>query len=278
MILGGVFLSTSGLGVRALEVASGLQIIMYRSLGMGLFISAVVFLRYQRRSVEALRNTGRYGLSAGLLFSLASVFVIFALLHTSVANAMFIISLAPFFAAIGGWLLLKENVAMKTWGCMLLAIVGVLIMVEGGISRDGWLGIAFALAMAVSYGLFTVALRAGKDRDLLPAVGLSGFGLSLACFISIGPQSLPVNEIAICLAMGIIQTGLGSMCLTHGALHVPAAQVTLLAMLEVVLNPIWVWLAFGETPALLTLVGGTVILIAIGLQAQDNSANGGSHD
>ena len=267
VVLAGLFLSTSGIAVRSLEQATSMQIVFYRSVGLAIFMLLVVWYRNRGRLQQTLTSTGRLGIVAGLLYAGASLAVIFALVNTTVANAMFIISLAPFFAAIGGWLFLRERVSARTWIALFIAICGVLIMIEGGVSTKGLTGITYALIMAICYGGFSVCIRAGRDRDMLPTIALSG--LVLALFAGFAADSLlpSTHDIIICLGMGVLQTGLGGLCLTIGAQHIPAAQITLLAMLEVVLNPVWVWLGVGETPGIYSLVGGALIVSAIAYQA-----------
>ncbi|MFK7956365.1 MAG: DMT family transporter [Lysobacterales bacterium] len=263
----GVFLSTAGIGVRLMEQASGMQVVFYRSLGMALFLAVFVLARNGAGAFRATLHSGLSGFLAGLFFALASITIIFALLNTTVANAMFIVSLAPFFTAVGGWIVLGEKVPFKTWMAMAVAAAGVLVMVEGAISGEGLLGMAYALAMAMSYAGFNIAIRAGRQGDVTPAICLSGFALCAVCAFWVDSFALPLRDLLLCLGLGVFQTGLGGLLLVFGAKNLPAVQVNFLAMLEVVLSPIWVWLIVNEQPALATLVGGTIILLAISYQA-----------
>lgn len=267
IVLGGLLLSTSGIAVRSLEQTSGLQIVFYRSLGLCLLIGLVLLIRDRNFSAFRASHLGKLGALAGLLFAGASLAIIYALLNTSVANAVFIISLAPFFAAIAAWLVLREKVPMATWIALAIAIAGVLVMVGGGLSGNGVLGIGYAFLMALCYGLFSVCIRAGRGQDMLPAIFYSGVLLVAFAGLSAGSLNIPGRDMLICLTMGVVQLGLASVCLTLGARAVPAAQITLLAMLEVVLNPFWVWLGVGEQPGKYTLAGGALIIGAIAFQA-----------
>lgn len=275
VVLGGLFLSTSGIAVRSLEQATGMQIVFYRAIGLASFMMIVVWYRNRGHVGETVLGSGWLGVVAGLLYAGASLTVIYALLNTTVANAMFIISLAPFFAALGAWVFLREHVPVKTWLALCIAIAGVLVMIEGGLSAQGYKGIAYAFVMAMCYGGFTVCIRAGRDRDMLPTIALSGLVLAVFSSLFVGSLVLSMHDIIICVAMGAFQTGLGGLCITLGAHHIPAAQITLLAMLEVVMNPVWVWLGVGETPSLFTLLGGALIVSAIAFQAlyRGNSDN-----
>lgn len=270
IILGGVFLSTLGIGTRWMESASGLQIVFYRSVGLAIFSTALVLIRYKAGFFSAYRSAGKIGLVTCLFLSGASIFIVLAVVNTTVANAMFIISLAPMIAGVFAWLLLGERVDRKTWMAMALALVGVLVIVNGALSAQGMLGIMYAFMMLICYGMFVVCLRLGKDLDMIPAISLSAWLLILIIGVSIDELSIPINDFLICLALGVFQVGLGMFLLVAGSIHVPAAQMALLAMVEVVLSPVWVWLGAGEQPATATLVGGGVILMAICYQALAN--------
>lgn len=268
IIIGGVFLSSSGIAIRSLEAASGMQIVFYRALGMAVFMALAVLWQHKANTVLAFRSIDKQGILAGVFFSLASFAIVYALLNTTVANAMFIVSLAPLFAAVLAWFFLHETVQTRTWLAIGLACLGVLVMVGGALSGDGMLGILYAFVMAISYGAFSVCIRAGRGSDMIPAICVSGFALAGVSSLWVADFSLPTNDLLICLGLGVFQVGIGGLCLTIAAKHVPAAQITLLAMLEVVLNPLWVWLGIGETPALATLIGGAMILCAITYQAR----------
>ncbi len=269
-VIAGIILSTLGIGVRLLEQASGMQIIFYRAIGLLLFMGSVVIIRHRGKSRRTLLDSGWLGIGAALAYTGASIAIIFALLNTTVANTMFVVSLAPLFAALAGWLFLRESVPFRTWVALSLALTGVLIMINGGLSTQGLIGIGFALGMAICYGTFSVCLRAGRDIDMLPPVCLSAATLGVIGWCYADSLHLPTQDIILCLAMGAFQLGLGSLLLTFAAQTVPAAQITLLAMLEVVLNPIWVWLGVGEVPATYTLAGGALIIGAIVYQAMDS--------
>lgn len=268
-VAAGIVLSTLGIGVRSLEQASGMQIIFYRAIGLLVFMSTVVIIKNRGKSPRKLLESGLLGFGASLAYTGASIAIIYALLNTTVANTMFVVSLAPLFAALAGWFFLRESVPLRTWVALALALAGVLIMIKGGLSTQGLIGIGFALCMAICYGTFSVCLRAGRKLDMLPTVCFSALLLAIISWWFADSLSLPTQDIIICLAMGSIQLGLGSWMLTMAAHSVPAAQITLLAMLEVVLNPVWVWLGVGEVPATYTLAGGALIVGAIVYQAMD---------
>ncbi len=267
IILAGAFLSTAGLGIRLLEGANGMEIVFYRALGMAFFMLGVLIVRRGTSAFKDLIKIDRTDLLAAVFYAVASFTIVFAILHTTVANVMFIVSLAPFIAALLGRVVLGERVGLRTWIAIGVAIAGVLIMVEGGLSGDGYLGIALAFAMAVAYASFTVTLRHGSGGDMMPAICWAGAIVAVVAMLTTQVGVPSPRDLLICLGLGVFQTGLGALLMVLGSRHVPAAQIAFLAMLEVVLSPVWVWLVVGETPAAASLLGGAVILGAISYQA-----------
>ena len=268
VLLAGACWSIMGLGIRLMQEATIWQILFYRSVALAPFLFIVISIRSGGHPIKAIRSAGMSAASGGLALVGAFAGGIAALQLTSVANAMFLFAAAPFFAALLGWVLLGERVRRATWIAMAVGITGIGIMVFEAAASGSWLGDAMALLAGFGFAVFTIALRSNKNQDMLPAVFLSGvFALivgGLMCtFLGTG-LSVPLNDIAISLGLGVFQIGLGLSIYTVGSKVVPAAELTFLSMTEVVLGPAWVWLFLGETASLQTLAGGAILLTAIG--------------
>ena len=267
VLLAGACWSMMGLGIRLMQEATVWQILFYRSLALAPFLFIVISLRSRGRPFGVIRRAGMPAVSGGMALVGAFSGGIFAIQQTTVANAMFLFATAPFFAAVLGWLLLGEPVRRATWVAMAVGAAGIGLMVDEGIALGNWLGDAMALLSGFGFAVFTLALRQNKGQDMLPAVFLSGlFAMSIAgimCWtLGIG-LVLPANDVLIALGLGIFQLGTGLTIYTFGSKVVPAAELALLSMTEVVLGPLWVWLVLGETASLQTLTGGSILLAAI---------------
>ncbi len=267
VLLAGVFWSSMGLGIRLIETANVWQILFYRSIALAIFLFAIITYRSNMRPLVTIKRAGVAGIIGGAGLVLAFSGGIYAIQTTSVANAMFLFAAAPFLAALLGWIILRENVRHATWVAMLVAIAGIVVMVVDGISAGRMAGNLSAIASAFGFAIFTIALRWGKLEDMMPAVFLAGlFAIATSALVCIGAGyefSIPANDIAIALSMGVFQVGLGLTVFTIGSRVVPAAELALLSMTEVVLGPLWVWLLLGETASLYTLGGGAILLLAI---------------
>ncbi len=271
VLLAGVCWSSMGLGIRAMESANVWQILFYRSLALAPFLFAVIALRGGERPFAAIRRAGLAGVLGGACLVLAFAGGIFAIQTTTVANAMFLFASAPFFAALLGKAVLGEPVRPATWAAMAGAALGIAVMVAEGIALGHALGNAAAIASAFGFALFTVALRWKKLDDMLPAVFLGGvFAAIVAAIVCLSAGytlAVPGNDIAISAAMGVFQVGAGLALYTIGSKVVPAVELALLSMTEVLLGPLWVWLFIGETAGFQTLVGGAIVLAAIAANA-----------
>jgi DME family drug/metabolite transporter len=273
--LAGVFWSLGGLLIRLIEAASGWQIVLFRAIALALTLTLVIALRHRGRVVAAFRGAGWNGAVAGAALAGGFISFVLALLNTSVANATFMLGASPFLAAVLGRVVLGETIRRTTALAMAAAFAGILIMVGGGLVIGTIRGNLLALGASVGFAIFSVLLRRGRERDMLPCVVIAGAisalialpivlagAPSLAAALALSPRDL-----ALCAAMGAIAVGGGLTVYTIGARHVPVAELTLLSMTELALAPLWVWLAVGEVPSGYTLAGGAVILTAIAAQA-----------
>lgn len=269
VLITALVMSTGGLIVRHID-AGDWQIVFYRSLAI--FIGLAVFLIVRDRSLayRTVRRTGVAGVLAGVGMAMAMIGFILAVNATSVANAVFLMAAAPFMAAGMGWLFLRERVAGATWIAMAVALAGVTTMVWHGLTGGSLFGTAMALVSALGFAGFSVALRGGREGDMVPSVAIGG-GISLmvggaVALASGAGLALPTGAIALTLFFGLMTAG--SLALfTIGARSVPAAILALLSLIEVVLQPMWVWIVLDEVPHAVTMIGGAILLAAIAGQA-----------
>ena len=271
VLAAGICWSSMGLGIRHIEVANVWQILFFRSIALTPLLLLVLTLRARGNPLPIIQKAGLAGGVGGISLVFAFSGGILAVQTTSVANAMFLFAAAPFFAAVLGWLVLKEHVRNVTWISMMAALVGIVIMVWEGISIGRIIGNVAALISALGFAIFTISLRWKKLEDMLPTVFLAGlFAIIIAgalCQIKGYGLDVPKRDIWIALALGVFQVGAGLILYTLGSKVVPSAELALLSMTEVVFGPFWVWLFLGETAGVYTLLGGMILLIAIASNA-----------
>ena len=267
--LAAVAWSTAGLLQRELSVDVASQLAgraLFAALGLGVYVAVTE----RRATPRAFLAIGRGGIGVVVLLAISSASFLVALNHASVANVLFMQALAPILAAVLGSLL-GDPVARKTWVAMAIAAAGVGVMV-GGPGRPSLLGQGLSLLMAASFAATLVITRHRREVSMAPATWLS----QVAVFVLAAPFTQPgtagVRDGVLLATLGVCQIGLGFVFLTIGGRLIPAGEVALITLLEIVLGPLWVWAFLAEGPSAATLAGGAIVLGAVALQARERRA------
>jgi drug/metabolite transporter (DMT)-like permease len=207
-------------------------------------------------------------LDTGICYAGMIITFVIATKLTTAANAVFlqytgsiyVLALAPF--------VLRERFRGGDAVSILVCLVGMAILLGGQIGREGGAGIAIAVASGVFFALTLVFLRrdaASPGRDVMASTTLGNAIAVLVTLPFAAPSfaSLTVPGALVIAYLGLVQVGVAYALFNRGLRHVPAARASLLAMLEPVMNPVWVYLGTGERPAPAALVGGAVVLGAV---------------
>jgi DME family drug/metabolite transporter len=263
----GTIWSLMGLGLRQIESASVWQILFWRSVGMIPVLLGFMWWTSRGRPLAALRAVGLAGIAGGLGLVLAFAGAIYAFQTTTVANAVLLFAASPFVAAVLGWLFLREAVRPSTWIAIAIAVCGMYLMVSDGLETGAFAGNMAALLSAAGFGIFSVALRWGHVGDMMPVAFLGSIFSSLFAAGVLFARGEPIlaapQDMAVAFAIGFVVVAMGMVLFTLGSRVLPAAELTLLSLVEVLLGPIWVWLALGETASQNTLIGGGVLLAGV---------------
>ncbi len=267
VFLAGVVWSVQGLLIRNIHDSGPWVILFWRSTGMVPVLLIWIWLDERGRTWAQIRAVGWPGLIGGIGLVAAFSGAIYSFQTTSVANAVLLFTASPFFAALLGRVLLGEAVSALTWTAIGLAVVGVAVMVGGGIAGGTMIGNLAALLSALGFSVFSVALRWRDQGNMIPSILLGGLFSMIAGTIAAGlmQQSLwaPGNDIGIALGMGAVTLAGGLILYTIGSRAVPAAQATLISLVEVLLAPVWAWAFLAEVVTPGTLIGGVVLLVAV---------------
>lgn len=255
--------SLSGILVRSVEQADGWQILFWRSLACVVTMLIYLGWRHGAGIGDSFMRIGRYGLVVSLSLSGAFISFIFAVLNTTVANVTFIIGMVPVFAALLGWLILRERIALRTVGFIALSLAGIGLMFGDGVATGGLPGILLALMTCVFFATTIVMLRGGRRIDMIPAVTLAAVLAGLVAAAMAPDLAVSYYDFGIVTVMGVVQLAFQYILLTIGTRHIPAAQAALIGRVTIILTPLWAWLGVGETPSILTLAGGALVLAAI---------------
>jgi drug/metabolite transporter (DMT)-like permease len=258
--------STAGVLQRQLAVDVPTQLAgraVFAALALLLFVAIAERGRFTR----AWRSIGVAGIGLALCIAVASASFIAALNYTTVARVLFIQAVSPVLAAVLARVLLGEPVGRRTALAMAIALGGVALMLGAPGAGDAT-GDGLALVMALAFALALVITRHRRDVSMAPATCLSQIFLIAAFAPFSSPAEIGGGDAGALALLGAGQIGLGLALLTIGARLITAAQVALISLLEVVLGPLWVWLAYGEKPDAPTLAGGAIVVAAIVMQTR----------
>jgi drug/metabolite transporter (DMT)-like permease len=267
--LGAIFLcavlwSTSGLFIKLIDwhpvIIAGI-----RSFLAVFFLLAARTISRRRKSAGITAGRNRHIIAGGLAYAATMLSFVIANKLTASANAILLQYTAPVWASILGWLLIREKPRWEHWGALILVMGGLVLFFREGLAGGAFLGDSLALLSGLFFGANSVFMRMQKDGNPADSMLLAHVICAVVSvpFVFIYPPDLnPANAAAI-LFMGIIQIGLASLLFSFGIKRVRALEAMLIAMIEPVLNPIWVLVITGERPSASALLGGSVIIAAV---------------
>jgi drug/metabolite transporter (DMT)-like permease len=265
MLLCTVLWSMAGPVTRATSISNGWETSFWRSMFLSIIVAALLLVQHRAQAVHKILAMGWPGVVSSLCWTAMFTCFMLALSHTSVANALVIMGLLPFFAAISGWIFLQEKVALRTWIAMAAAAAGIGIMFHEGLGSASLVGSLYALVVPVAAAVNTIAVKRGRGKvDLVPALLVGGVIAVLISLPFASPYTATGRDLALLGGMAMFQLALPCVLLVSFVIpRLSAAEIGLLSLLEVVLGPLWVWTFFGEHPGAAVLTGGFVVLAAL---------------
>ncbi|MGB7270834.1 MAG: DMT family transporter [Albidovulum sp.] len=259
----------SGVFVRLIE-ADVWTVLAWRGLLGGLVILA--YAEWRCRGI----GRGAFGWRGWVLAtvgSVASVAFLGAFRLTFVANVALIYTVAPFVAAFLEWILRREPVRGAVMRSALLATLGVGVIVAGGLGAPHLAGDGLALVMTVLMALYTVLIRAFSGVSALHAGAVSALQLFVLGLVMSDPLAVGSADLACLVAFGL-SFALAVVLMTEGARLIPAAEVGLLGGAETPIAVVLAWVILAEAPPLATILGGSIVMGAVGWRAVRDARGG----
>ena len=258
LVVTAILWSTSGVLIKIMDWRP-LAILAGRSL-----FASVVFLIYLRR-VPTRFN--RWQLLAAGMFILTQFLFITSTKLTTAANSIFLQYTAPIYVMLLAYWWLGEKPSRTDWFAMLAIFLGLTLFFGDQLSAEGFYGNLLAILSGVTSAVMMVAFRAQKNGDpaesnLIAFLVTAAFGLPFVL-----KETWTVNSWLILAFLGIVQIGFAFIFFSKGIKHIPALEANLIGTLEPVLNPIWVFLFYGERMGRFALFGGLVVLGGVILSA-----------
>jgi drug/metabolite transporter (DMT)-like permease len=259
--------SLSGAFVRHVPGLTGWQINCWRGLAMAAILVLYLVLAYGRRAAwQSFRAVPAPAMIACAgLFSLGSTAYVTALTLTSTANVAAIGATSPLFTALLSPYATGEKPSLLTWAAAIAALFGVGVIVHGGLVSGHVTGNFVSLLVALCFAGQTLSLRRFRNVELMPEMAVGGITVFLLAAAFGGGFAVSSRDMAILALMGPLQLGIPILLLARGARSVRAVTVSIIAMLDIVLNPFWAWVLAGEVPDGNAVIGALVILGAVSL-------------
>ena len=271
VLLAGIFWSFGPYVVRNIDQAHTVPWQYLFARGMVIFILLNFYL-YLEEGLGFLKNYSKIGVSGiigGIGLAAAMITFIWSITNTTAAITLLCLAAMPFITALLGFLFLKEKISMNVWISILIATLGIIIMDFGNHEKNTLIGFVLGIVSALGFSVFSVSLRWRKETPKFTTVALAGlicFLVSSAVMISkdLSFFSSSKNE-ALFAVHGTIVC-LGMILYAIASKNIPAAELTLLSLTEVIGGIFWVWLPWlgiNEIPGTNTIIGGFFIFLAL---------------
>ncbi|MFW5837450.1 MAG: DMT family transporter [Desulfovibrionaceae bacterium] len=257
-------LSPDTLLVRLLEMEQW-SMQAWRGMGLAAGLSVVMLVIQGRRALSGALAVGLVGVLASATYAGSSLLFIASLYNTTVANTLAIISTAPLFGALMTRFFLKERLPRRTWGAIALSLAAICVIVGGGVSAnpDYLAGDFMALAQAVLMAATFVIVRSRSKMNMLPCMILGGLIITAVSAPMAGTLAVPAEKLPLLflLVLVVLPTSFGMLFVAPR--YISAPEVNMIMLLEMVLGPLLVWALVAEEPPASTLVGGSLLLLAL---------------
>ena len=263
LLFGAFCLSWGGFIVRSFETTDAWEILLLRSFFFFLGVSVFLLSMYKKDAFRTIKKAGLAGLLGGFVMSFSFIAFVFAMMNTSVANVVFIISTQTMFLAIFGYFYLKEKVSVIGLLSIVLAMMGITVMIGDSISGGTLFGNLVALTIPISFSILVMIIRKNSNLDLVPAIWYASISSVLISFFMANDLNFTNNDILMGFLLGVPQLTFGFVCITIGSRTTPAAVAGILMVTEAVFGPLWAWFFINEIPPISVLIGGGVIISAI---------------
>ena len=271
VLLAGIFWSLGPYVVRHIEQPETVpwQYLFTRGMVIFCLLNIYLFLEEGLQFYKNYQKIGFSGLIGGVGLGTAMITFIWSITNTTAAVTLLCLAAMPFITALLGFLFLREKISLTVWIAIFVAAFGITIMAFGNLEKNSLQGLIFGLASAFGFSIFSVSLRWRKETPKFTTVAIAGLFCLLfsSVILSINDDnflSSGKNEALFATHGAIVCLGL--ILYSIGSKHIPAADLTLLSLTEVIGGIFWVWLPWlgiNEVPSTNTIIGGFFIFIAL---------------
>jgi len=245
------------------------QYIFARGLTIFLVINFYLFFEEGKSFYKNYLKIGISGVIGGTGLGIAMITFIYSITNTSAAITLLCLAAMPFFTALLGFLFLKEKISINVWVAIAIATIGIIIISLGNTQKSSLFGLVFGMVSSIGFSIFSVSLRWRKETPKFTTVAFAGFFCFIfstiiilnndMVFFSTSYNGVLFSLHGVLVCMGLILYSIGSKV-------IPAAELTLLSLMEVIGGIFWVWvpiLGINEIPSTNTIIGGFFLFMSI---------------
>tara|TARA_B100002051_G_scaffold235821_1_gene236518 strand:- start:516 stop:1421 length:906 start_codon:yes stop_codon:yes gene_type:complete len=271
VLIAGLFWSFGPYVVRHIDEAQQVpwQYLFTRGIVIFLILNLFLYLEEGKDFFYNYKKVGISGLIGGVGLGIAMISFIYSITNTSAAVTLLCLAAMPFITALLGFMFLKEEISINVWVAISIAAVGILIMAIDNTGQNTVVGLIFGLLSSIGFAVFSTTLRWKKETPKFTTVAIAGlfccfFSGAMIVFNDLNFLSTGKNH-ALFATHGTLVC-LGLILYSIGSKHIPAAELTLLSLTEVIGGIFWVWvplLGINEIPSQSTIIGGFFIFLSI---------------
>jgi drug/metabolite transporter (DMT)-like permease len=239
------------------------NLIFYRGFIPFVLVFTCLLLIYKNNFIKQVFTNGSHGIAYALIFAITNITFVISIENTNVANTLIMIALAPMLSAILSFIFLKENPNRKTWATIIVTTLSVIYIFYDALGAGDILGNSLGLLTALGLAVGAVIVRSAKKISLVPSAMFGKLLVALVAFYFADNLSLKDNDLIIVPLMCIMCVAIPFVLVTIAPRYITAAEVNLFFLLETIFGPIWVWLVVKERPSIETIIGGSIIVVAI---------------
>ena len=271
VLIAGIFWSFGPYVVRHIDGAQQVPWQYLFTRGVVIFIILNFFL-YLEEGNEFIKNYTKIGISGaigGVGLGVAMITFIYSITNTSAAVTLLCLAAMPFITALLGFLFLKETISVNVWIAIFVAAIGIIIMSIDNTGKNTFTGLIFGIASSIGFSVFSISLRWRKETPKFTTVAIAGlfccfFSAAMIIFNDLSFLSTGKNQALFATHGSLVCLGL--ILYSIGSKNIPAAELTLLSLTEVIGGIFWVWipiLGINEIPSQGTIIGGFFIFLSI---------------
>ncbi|MGY8871255.1 MAG: DMT family transporter [Pseudomonadales bacterium] len=261
-LVGALLLTPDAVVLRWISIEHA-EVLLWRGVFFTLGFTLIVLMRHRSKAFSAIRLAGWPGVFCGLFFALNTYFYTQALLQTSAAAAMMIISTAPIFAALIGWFWLRERLSLSVGLTIVVTMIGMAIIVSDEGGQNSLFGNLMAIGCAAFMAINFNWARRYAPRDISPGLIFGGLFVFIFGWFETGVIQARPDELGAMFLSAAIAMPIGFVLLQIAPRYISATEVSLFLLLESIVAPVWVWLVLDEAPSITTLVGSAVVVFAL---------------